>query len=133
MNDNMEDVANLAYEAEQTREYFKGKRDTFCPTLGGVVSNYYHFRGYDFPTDEEAFNWLVAEVGELSEAMVEQKRNWIRNNPTERKKDIEAEIGDVLMMLTALCLARNTDPLTCMINKMQSKMFNPENEYRFSK
>jgi NTP pyrophosphatase (non-canonical NTP hydrolase) len=128
--DSIEDITDVANECLQFREYFKGKRDTMCPTLAGVVANYYHFRGYEFPDTEAAFKWLLSEIGELSEALVQENHEWIRNNPNDRKVDVEAEIGDILMMLTALAISRNTDPLTCMIEKMQTKLFNPEIEYR---
>lgn len=92
-----------------------------------TVKAYYEFRGLTIPNDTEALLFLTSEVGELADAHVEQMASWIRNHP-EKHRGVEDEVGDVLMMLSAYCIARGIDPVECMLHKFAKKGFNPSAE-----
>lgn len=87
-----------------------------------TVKAYYEFRGLTVPNDTEALLFLTSEVGELADAHVEQMAGWIRNNP-DKDRGVEDEVGDILMMLTAYCIARGIDPVECMRSKFAKKGF----------
>ena len=87
-----------------------------------TVKAYYEFRGLTIPNDTEALLFLTSEVGELADSHVEQMASWVRNNP-DKDRGVEDEVGDVLMMLTAYCIAREIDPVECMLNKFAKKGF----------
>lgn len=90
-----------------------------------VVKAYYQFRGLTVPDDTQALLFLVSEVGELADSHVEQQGDWIRNH-AEKERGVEDEVGDILMMLTAYCIARGIDPVECMVNKFKKKGFSAE-------
>jgi len=96
-------------------------------TITEIVRQYYQFRGLTEPDANQAFLFLVSEVGELSDAFVENQAQWIRNNP-DRERDVQAEIGDVLMMLTVFAASQGVDPLDAMLAKMARKGFAPIEE-----
>ena len=104
------------------------KSDLFV-TLGDIWKEYKKFRGYKNPDGIQAFLWLVSEIGELAESLVEeQSDDWVRNHADKKAiKKAESwtndEIADVLMMLTAVCAERNVDPIQCMLDKMKTKGF----------
>ena len=87
-----------------------------------TVQAYYEYRGLTIPNDTEALLFLTSEVGELADAHVEQMAGWIRNNP-DKDRGVEDEVGDILMMLTAYCIARGIDPVECMRDKFAKKGF----------
>ena len=95
---------------------------TNTPKLAEVVRSYYAFRGLTAPDAGQALLFLVSEVGELADAFVEQQAQWVRNNPG-RERDISAEIGDVLMMLTVFADALEIDPMDAMLKKFERKGF----------
>jgi len=84
------------------------------------VMDYYEQRGLVMPDTEEALHFLVSEIGELSDAYVHQKKDWIRNN--EKERDLAEEAADVLMMLYVLSLAADIHPFTRLIKKMKEKL-----------
>lgn len=92
-------------------------------------------KGYRFPNYSEvvdfwqgvkkanqAFLFLVSEIGELSDALVSNQAQWVRNNP-DRERHIPSEIEDVLMMLTVFAATQGIDPLEALKDKMRSKGF----------
>jgi len=87
-----------------------------------IVEKYYVFRGLTQPDANQAFLFLVSEVGELSDALVADQANWVRNNP-DRERQIPAEVGDILMMLTVFAATQGIDPIQAMLEKMKSKGF----------
>lgn len=87
-----------------------------------IVKQYYHFRGLTAPDTNQSFLFLVSEMGELSDALVADQAEWVRNNP-DRERDVEAEIGDVLMMLTVFADSQGINPIDAMLKKMESKGF----------
>ena len=89
-----------------------------------TVKAYYKFRGLGVPDDTQALLFLVSEVGELSDAHVEQQGDWLRNH-ADKERSVEDEVGDVLMMLTAYCISRGIDPVECMLGKFNKKGFSP--------
>jgi NTP pyrophosphatase (non-canonical NTP hydrolase) len=89
-------------------------------TIIETVQAYYEYRGLTIPDDTQALLFLVSEVGELADSHVEQQAQWVRNH-AEKERGVEDEVGDVLMMLTAYCIARGIDPVECMLNKFEKK------------
>ena len=87
-----------------------------------MVKQYYEFRGLTQPDANQAFLFLVSEIGELSDALVASQAQWVRNNP-DRERHIASEIGDVLMMLTVFAATQGVDPLEALKDKMRSKGF----------
>jgi NTP pyrophosphatase (non-canonical NTP hydrolase) len=90
--------------------------------LSDIVDAYYEYRGLTTPDANQAYLFLVSEVGELADALVANQADWVRNNP-DRERNIEPEIGDVLMMLTVCASQLGIDPVEAMVNKMKSKGF----------
>ena len=73
------------------------------------------------PNPEDALHFLVSEVGELSDAFVEEKDNWGRNNP-DKIRSIEDEVGDVLMMLYVFAMLSGISPILSMVKKHRRKL-----------
>ncbi len=92
-------------------------------TLLELVKGYYEFRGLVWPDADQALMFLVSEVGELADAQVHSKAEWVRNNVRER--DPADEAGDVLMMLTVYCINRGIDPVEALKAKMKRKGYQP--------
>lgn len=90
--------------------------------LKDAILSYYKFRVLEMPNESQAFQFFVSEVGELADALVSSAGNWTRNNP-DREKDIEGEVGDVLMMLTVTMMERGIDPFEAMLKKFARKGF----------
>jgi NTP pyrophosphatase (non-canonical NTP hydrolase) len=93
-------------------------------SLAGLILSYYEFRGLKKPDAEQAFKFLISEIGEMSDAMVSQEGGWTRNSPG-RERSIEDEIGDTLQMLVVTALQLGLDPFDCMINKWKKKGWKP--------
>jgi len=89
-------------------------------SLTQAVRTYYEKRGLKFPDANSALLFLVSEVGELADAVVSHEPGWIRNNP-EKEINLEDEIGDVLMMLTAFAICHDIDPYQAMLKKFNKK------------
>lgn len=87
-----------------------------------LVQKYYQFRGLAQPDANQAFLFLTSEIGELADALVAGQGDWVRNNPG-RERNIPAEIGDVLMMLTVFAATQGVDPVEALKEKMRSKGF----------
>jgi NTP pyrophosphatase (non-canonical NTP hydrolase) len=94
-------------------------------SLPDIVRQYYQFRGLTRPDANQAFLFLVSEIGELSDAFVEGQAQWVRNNP-DRARDVSDEIGDVLMMLTVFAATQGIDPVEALLRKMEKKGFTPQ-------
>lgn len=119
-----------------------------CDTIiMGDVIDYFHHRGYVEPTKVQAFLFLISEIGEIAELLVEKmdlvpealalgeailagrraeeilgNQVWVRNNPDQKKKeDIGSEIGDALMMLYKFAEHADVLPFTALVQKMESK------------
>ncbi len=93
------------------------------------MREYYNFRSYKIPDTNQAFLFLTSEIGELADRLVTgQSDEWVRNHPEAKHSNLKPEIGDVLMMLTALCNAEygSTDPIDCMVEKWSNKGFSTD-------
>ena len=90
--------------------------------LNDIVEEYYAYRGLTTPDANQAYLFLVSEIGEMADALVANQADWVRNNP-DRERSVEPEIGDVLMMLTVCAAQLGIDPVEAMLNKMKSKGF----------
>jgi hypothetical protein len=89
------------------------------------VVHYYQYRGYGFPNANQAFKFLVSEMGELADAYVNGEAEWVRNNPKNKTSDPYPEVGDVLQMLAmfGLKLQPPVNPIEAMFEKWKSKGF----------
>jgi len=97
------------------------------PVIQSMI-DYFKFRGYKFPDTGQAFLFLVSEIGELADRLVQgQSPDWVRNHPEAKSARIQPEVGDVMMMLTALTYAElgsgEGDPIEMMFEKWASKGF----------
>ena len=90
--------------------------------LVDLVQQYYAFRGLTQPDANQAYLFLVSEIGELADALVADQAQWVRNNP-DRERHIPSEIGDVLMMLTVFAVTQGVDPVNALKEKMEKKGF----------
>jgi NTP pyrophosphatase (non-canonical NTP hydrolase) len=92
--------------------------------LTDIVQKYYEFRKYVAPTPDQALLFLMSEVGELADEQVHTQADWVRNHPEEKGKGRAGEVADVLMMLTAYCIAADLPtPEACLEEKFKSKGF----------
>jgi NTP pyrophosphatase (non-canonical NTP hydrolase) len=96
--------------------------ETEIDPLAWLVNAYFAFRGLTEPNADDALHFLASETGEVSDAFVEQKNKWVRNNPAAKTgKRVDFETGDVIMMATKFAEKMGFDPLTAMVEKFQSK------------
>jgi NTP pyrophosphatase (non-canonical NTP hydrolase) len=100
--------------------------------LTRAVKAYYEKRGMKFPDADSAMLFLVSEVGELADAIVDQRPGWTRNHP-DKERNLADEIGDVLMMLTATAIAYDIDPFEAMLDKFQRKGYDIRKELEIQK
>jgi NTP pyrophosphatase (non-canonical NTP hydrolase) len=91
-----------------------------------IVEAYYQYRGLENPDASQALMFLVSEIGELADAHVANQAKWVRNN--DRERNVDEEIGDVLMMLTVYASTRGIDPIAAMLKKFERKGFSPSQE-----
>ena len=93
--------------------------------LSQMVSRYFKFRGYEIPDTSQATHFLVSEIGELSDEVVNaMPKAWVRNHPENKGKGIQGELSDVLMMTAAVSNSINVDPIQCFLDKTRSKGWN---------
>ena len=98
----------------------------FSPLIVDVM-RYFEFRGYKVPDATQAMLFLMSEVGELADEVVQKtSEEWVRNHPENKGKGIAPEAGDVIMMTCALCSAVGVDPLEAMFEKMTAKGFDKD-------
>lgn len=96
------------------------------PPIIDAVRMYFDRRGLVYAVDPvDALMFLTSEIGELSDAIVHNRGEWVRNHDKER--DAGPEIGDVLMMLCVTADRLNTEPLDEMLKKFAKKGY-PINE-----
>jgi NTP pyrophosphatase (non-canonical NTP hydrolase) len=92
------------------------------PELMKWITSYFAFRSLTWPNADRSLLFLVSEIGELSDAWVQEKAAWVRNNP-DRERDVASEIGDVLMMLYIFADSVGVDPVQALRAKMAKKGF----------
>jgi len=91
--------------------------------LYAAVSHYFDFRGLKYPSQQEAFLFLTSEIGELADEIVQEAGGWVRNNPQNKGKGAENEMGDVVMML---CMTAMKDPIELMFRRWKEKGYDRE-------
>lgn len=97
----------------------------YLPRLSELVKDYYQFRDYKDPDLQEAFNWLVSEVGEAAGVINQtQAEGWVRNND-HAQDSLADELGDVLMMLIKTAEKADVDLLDAMTDKWKRKGWTP--------
>jgi NTP pyrophosphatase (non-canonical NTP hydrolase) len=89
--------------------------------VNDLVGDYFRHRNLVYPDTNQAFLFLVSEVGELADKLVHDQRNWVRNNPDTKDDDRAGEIADVLMMLAVLSETLGIDPIEAMQDKFNRK------------
>ena len=60
------------------------------PELMKWITAYFAFRSLTWPNADRSLLFLVSEIGELSDAWVQEKAAWVRNNP-DRERDVASE------------------------------------------
>lgn len=123
----MENIREVDEVEGLVRDYGISKID-FAP-LSDLVNEYYEFRKLTNPNTEQSFLFLTSEIGELADAIVQNKAAWVRNNPDLKDgsdKKIREEAGDVLMMLVKTIENYYGDPVADMVKKFKKKGFDNE-------
>lgn len=123
-----------------------------------TLAEYYKFRKYKTPNEEEALLFLLSEVGELCDAaradhgnkfsketldiladfsnlglmadtLVSGNDAWVRNGDRHKKSDIKDEVADINMMLHRFCFSAGIpSPDDCLTKKMQKKGFSQKSD-----
>lgn len=94
--------------------------------LIALVDSYYRFRNLKEPNLDEAFRWMVSEVGEMAGALNQcLTEGWVRNHSHD-DDDPVVEGGDVLMMLTKTMQRLDADPIGAMVRKWMEKGWKQE-------
>lgn len=112
--------------------YFQEKsakimRDDFAPSariipievadLEASVTGHIIARGGIVPNPTNALMFLVSELGELADALTDEKADWARNN--DKTRSIPDEAADVLYMLLAFSWSSGFNLLEAMFAKME--------------
>ena len=92
----------------------------------------YEQRPLEEPTLDEAFRWVVSEIGEIAEALNMRNPKWNRNNPkktgvVKTNGDILTEVGDARFMLSVLSLLLEGDPDAAFTWKQLDKIAEAHN------
>lgn len=91
-----------------------------------LIEEYYSYRGYKFPTFNQAMAFVHTEIGEVYELDLARINGWVRNNPQNKpkfsKEELAKELGDAIMMLIVAGLAEDVNPLEALENKIKEKM-----------
>lgn len=98
--------------------------------LTDEIEWYYQARGLIRPTLHPAFTFLVEEVGEVADELMQWMGGFKRNNPLkeqrksddEHRKAIGEELGDVIMMAVMMGRSIGVDPISCLKEKMDRKL-----------
>jgi NTP pyrophosphatase (non-canonical NTP hydrolase) len=88
--------------------------------LGQLVNAYFRHRKLVDPDAMQALMFLFSEMGELSDAVVNQIKDWVRNHD-HSQDNVADEIGDVLMMLIKTAEKLEVDPLQAMLTKWRRR------------
>jgi len=103
------------------------------------IAQYFKVRGLTVPNLQEAVNWLVSEVGEVSELMnLVGSKKWVRNSDVKETKqnelldnkkkleeEISTELGDVIFMAMVASMTMQDEVNNAFISmflKMNKKM-----------
>jgi NTP pyrophosphatase (non-canonical NTP hydrolase) len=90
------------------------------PPIIEVVEWYFAQRGLFYAQDPvDAFLFLTSEIGEVADALVHGRGQWVRNHDKER--NAREELGDVAMMMYVTAERLGTDPIEEMLAKFAKK------------
>jgi len=90
------------------------------PPIIEAVRWYFDQRGLLHAADPvDALLFLASELGELSDAVVHGRGEWVRNH--EREREVGPELADVLMMLCVTAERLDAEPLDEMFKKFAKK------------
>ena len=115
-------VGDKAYWTRTHAEQHGKPQEVRLSTIAEALDEYYAYRQMRMPGTVDAMLFLASETGELADAIVSGRGDWVRNNP-DKVKDIPGEVGDVLQMLAVTANTFGIDPIAAMFNKWQSKGF----------
>lgn len=78
-------------------------------SLKDIISKLKSADNYRLPTTEDAFRFLVSEVGEIADCLIRTGSNhYVRNNP-DKSIDLSSELADVIIMAAALAASVDID------------------------
>jgi NTP pyrophosphatase (non-canonical NTP hydrolase) len=87
------------------------------------IKRYFAERGLTYASSGlDAYLFLVSEVGEIGDAIVHTRDQWVRNNP-DRKRELKDELADAYMMLAITADLYNVDLDQALLDKMAEKGF----------
>ena len=98
-------------------------------TLSALIDEYYRVRGLTEPNEWEALGFVITEIGEAYEHLLERNKKFKRNNPQDKPQEWSAEafgieLGDSIMMLYRAGKAVGVDPFELLREKLGRKMGN---------
>ena len=87
------------------------------------IKRYFSERGLTYASSGlDAYLFLVSEVGEIGDAIVHTRDQWVRNNP-DRERELKAELADAYMMLAITADLYDIDLDDALLDKMAEKGF----------
>ena len=99
------------------------RKDILTLDAKKYIKRYFDERGLNYPKEAlDSFLFLVSEVGELSDVMVTQRGDWVRNHP-DKERDLEFELADIYMMLAITADLLGVDLDKALVNKITEKGF----------
>ena len=116
-------------------------------SLMNKILEYYATRGLTWPTPQEAFLWVMSEVGEVADELMiatDDEGKWVRNDKSKEgaerrrraKERFVEEVGDVIFMCLVTCMSLGSwesdsdvgrsylvyDPIRAMCEKIDRKI-----------
>ena len=87
-----------------------------------LIRSYFELTGKIMPDEEwEAMAFVITELAEIYEALLDTGRPYKRNNPDKdrpKNEDFSQEIGDAIMMLEVAALTRDESAVTLLTRKI---------------
>lgn len=100
--------------------------------VNDAIKSYFTTRKLKYPKDaDEALQWTITELGEVTELLLDRKGGWTRNNPQDHppfsKAELSKELGDVLLMVLVAGYVEGVNPLASMLHRIKT-FIHPEPE-----
>ena len=91
------------------------------------IQEYYAFRGMAWPSEKEALDFAITEIGEAMDAYIRENQvGWVRNTP-DKNTNFGWELADIYQMIKIAAhraTGKTLDEL--LIEKWESKGFNQD-------
>jgi len=85
------------------------------------IRRYFNERGLTYASSGlDAYLFLVSEVGEVGDAIVHSRDEWVRNHP-DKTRDLKEELADAYMMLAITADLFGVDLDEALLEKMANK------------